>query len=48
MSAPLDFVWQDREVLFDAKPNQLDCRRGEKIIDSINSVEDTKGDCFDF
>ena len=44
MSAPaLDFVWQDREIVFDAKPQMLECRRGEVTIDSINSVEDTKG-----
>lgn len=41
-----DFVWQDREIIFDAKPTQLDCRRGEVAIDSINSVEDTKGISF--
>jgi Bardet-Biedl syndrome 5 protein len=37
------FVWQDREVRFDVKINLLDNRKGEKVIDSINSVEDTKG-----
>lgn len=41
-----NFVWQDREIIFDAKPTQLDCRRGEVAIDSINSVEDTKGISF--
>ena len=38
-----DYVWQDREIRFDSKPALLSNRRGEKIIDSINSVEDTKG-----
>ena len=38
-----DYIWQDREIRFDSKPNLLACRKGEKIIDSINSVEDTKG-----
>lgn len=38
-----DYIWQDREIRFDSKPSVLSCRRGEKIIDSINSVEDTKG-----
>lgn len=38
-----EYIWQDREVRFDSKPAMLACRRGEKIIDSINSVEDTKG-----
>ena len=39
----VDYIWQDRELRFDSKPALLACRRGEKIIDSINSVEDTKG-----
>ncbi len=43
MIASNDLVWQDREIRFDAKPNLLACRKGEKLIDSINSVEDTKG-----
>ena len=38
-----DYIWQDRDVRFDSKGPLLDCRKGEKIIDSINSVEDTKG-----
>lgn len=38
-----DYVWQDREIRFDTKPAQLECRKGEIAIDSINSVEDTKG-----
>eukprot|EP01032_Pedospumella_encystans_P038536 gene38536-43662_t len=38
-----DYIWQDREIRFDSKPQLLQCRRGEQIIDSINSVEDTKG-----
>ncbi len=36
-------VWQDREIRFDVSPSMLKCRNGEKEIDSINSVEDTKG-----
>ena len=36
-------VWQDREIRFDALPQLLQNRRGEVTIDSINSVEDTKG-----
>lgn len=38
-----DYIWQDREIRFDSKSQLLSCRRGEKLIDSINSVEDTKG-----
>lgn len=38
-----DDVWQDREIRFDSPPCQMQCRKGEVMIDSINSVEDTKG-----
>jgi len=38
-----NYVWQDREIRFDAFPQLLTARRGEYIIDKINSVEDTKG-----
>lgn len=38
-----EIVWQDREVRFDSLPEQMQCRKGEMVIDSINSVEDTKG-----
>lgn len=36
-------VWQDRQIRFDLSPKLLELRKGEIIIDSINSVEDTKG-----
>ena len=36
-------IWQDREIRFDGPPKTLENRSGEYIIDSINSVEDTKG-----
>mmetsp|Transcript_24686 Transcript_24686/g.73426 ORF Transcript_24686/g.73426 Transcript_24686/m.73426 type:complete len:344 (-) Transcript_24686:57-1088(-) len=36
-------VWQDREIKFDQAPQALKLRKGEFQIDSINSVEDTKG-----
>ena len=39
----VEFIWQDREIRFDVTLAQLQCRVGEKVIDSINSVEDTKG-----
>ena len=42
-SRPAEYIWQDRELKFDSNPKLLSCRTGEKIIDSINSVEDTKG-----
>eukprot|EP00435_Cladocopium_sp_Y103_P057259 s186_g19.t1 len=38
-----DEVWQDREIKFDQMPQLLKLRKGEFQIDSINSVEDTKG-----
>ena len=36
-------VWQDREIRFDIMTSMLKVRKGEEEIDSINSVEDTKG-----
>ena len=36
-------VWQDRGIRFDILQQQLGCSKGEFEIDSINSVEDTKG-----
>lgn len=44
MSSPDgDLIWQDREIRFDIPFNQLSTRRGEVEIDTINAVEDTKG-----
>eukprot|EP00694_Reclinomonas_americana_P002755 EC788587.1.p2 GENE.EC788587.1~~EC788587.1.p2 ORF type:complete len:154 (+),score=43.56 EC788587.1:22-462(+) len=40
---PDNFVWQDREIRFDVPPPELSLRPGEKIIDAIDSIEDTKG-----
>ncbi|KAF4730946.1 Bardet-Biedl syndrome 5 protein, variant 2, partial [Perkinsus olseni] len=36
-------VWQDAEIRFDLSSSDLKLRRGEHEIDTINSVEDTKG-----
>jgi Bardet-Biedl syndrome 5 protein len=36
-------IWQDREIRFDCPFSQITTRRGELEIDSIHSVEDTKG-----
>lgn len=36
-------VWQNREIRFDCPVVQLGLRRGESFIDTINGVEDTKG-----
>lgn len=38
-----EFIWQDREIRFDIPVSQLQPRKGEQIVDSINQVEDTKG-----
>ena len=37
------FIWQDTEIKFDVKTSDLRKRGGEFQIDSMNSVEDTKG-----
>jgi Bardet-Biedl syndrome 5 protein len=37
------YVWQDREIRFEVPITYLQLRPGEVEIDSINSVEDTKG-----
>lgn len=42
-SKVIEVVWQDRQVRFDSPPGPMQCRKGEVVIDSINSVEDTKG-----
>merc|ERR1719174_473781 len=39
----LEEVWQDREIKFDQPGSALKLRKGEFQVDSINSVEDTKG-----
>ena len=38
-----NFVWQDRELRFNLPAKDMALRRAETLIDSINSVEDTKG-----
>lgn len=38
-----EWVWQDREIRFDIPLADLKPRKGELVVDSINSVEDTKG-----
>ena len=37
------YIWQDREIRFDLSMLHLEYRPGEFEIDSINAVEDTKG-----
>ena len=38
-----DEVWEDRAIRFDAPVRQLEARPGERVADSVNSVEDSKG-----
>jgi len=38
-----DVCWHDREIRFDMPVSQLQLRQGEFEIDSMDSVEDTKG-----
>jgi Bardet-Biedl syndrome 5 protein len=37
------FIWHDREIRFDVAMKQLSMTAGEQIVDSMNDVEDTKG-----
>lgn len=39
----IEEIWQDRDIRFDSVGSHLKMRKGEEQIDSINSVEDTKG-----
>ncbi|XP_052802345.1 Bardet-Biedl syndrome 5 protein-like [Mya arenaria] len=36
-------LWEDRDVRFDISGNQMKMRAGEKLIDKMDAVEDTKG-----
>ena len=38
-----EFIWQDREIRFDVSMKQLSMHPGEQVVDSMNDVEDTKG-----
>lgn len=38
-----DSVWEDKEVKFDAPLSQMKLRAGEKLIDRLDAIEDTKG-----
>ncbi|KAL3662691.1 hypothetical protein V7S43_012099 [Phytophthora oleae] len=42
-AAPEAVTWQDREIRFDISAAAMHLRKGETLVDSINSVEDTKG-----
>ncbi|KAL0276467.1 UNVERIFIED_CONTAM: hypothetical protein PYX00_004032 [Menopon gallinae] len=36
-------VWEDNEIRFDIPFSEMKLRSGEKLIDKLDSVEDTKG-----
>ncbi|KAI0210261.1 Bardet-Biedl syndrome-like protein 5 [Lamellibrachia satsuma] len=38
-----DTFWEDREVRFDISVAQLKMRSGEKLVDRLDAIEDTKG-----
>ncbi|XP_064116103.1 Bardet-Biedl syndrome 5 protein homolog isoform X1 [Macrobrachium nipponense] len=40
-------VWEDRDVRFDITPQQMKMRPGERIVDKLDSIEDTKGNSGD-
>lgn len=40
-------VWQDSELRVDQPKSALALRRGERLIDALNSVEDSKGNSGD-
>ncbi|XP_071449308.1 BBSome complex member BBS5 [Hetaerina americana] len=42
-----DSLWEDKDVRFDIPSRHLTMRLGEKTLDVINSVEDTKGNMGD-
>ena len=37
------YVWQEREVRFDVSKNEISLRNGEKCLDTVNNIEDSKG-----
>ncbi|XP_037093681.1 Bardet-Biedl syndrome 5 protein homolog [Pollicipes pollicipes] len=43
----MSLLWEDREVRFDIAPSQMKMRPGEQLIDTLDSVEDTKGNSGD-
>lgn len=39
----MEDLWEDRDVRFDVNPSQMKMRPGEKMIDRLDAIEDTKG-----
>uniref|UniRef100_A0AAF5RUY8 BBSome complex member BBS5 PH domain-containing protein n=2 Tax=Wuchereria bancrofti TaxID=6293 RepID=A0AAF5RUY8_WUCBA len=44
---PLITIWQDRDIRFDINPRFLRLIAGERLVERIDGVEDTKGNCGD-
>nr|CTP80905.1 BMA-BBS-5 [Brugia malayi] len=44
---PLISIWQDRDIRFDINPRLLQLISGEHLVERIDGVEDTKGNCGD-
>eukprot|EP00054_Salpingoeca_dolichothecata_P023428 m.156173 g.156173 ORF g.156173 m.156173 type:complete len:345 (+) comp24680_c0_seq2:137-1171(+) len=42
-SGAYNLIWRDRELRFESPVSQLACRPGEMLIDSLEDVEDNKG-----
>lgn len=42
-----EVLWQDRDIKFDITPAEMQFHAGEKLIDKLESVEDTKGNSGD-
>ncbi|KAK7063197.1 Bardet-Biedl syndrome 5 protein [Halocaridina rubra] len=40
-------VWEDRDVRFDITPQQMKMRSGERVVDKLEAIEDTKGNSGD-
>ncbi len=37
------YIWQEREVRFDISKKEISLRKGEKCLDTISNIEDSKG-----
>jgi Bardet-Biedl syndrome 5 protein len=42
-SEEAEFIWIDREIRFDVRMKDLALIKNEQVVDSMNHVEDTKG-----
>ena len=37
------YIWQEREVRFDVSKKEISLRKGEKCLDTVSNIEDSKG-----